>query len=156
MTSRSTLTIERRYAVGTGGSFRPGQVQQDHDPLGLQDPVGQQPSSGTKAHRPAGIAKAAPAKDHAGLGGIHPKDRDHAGDRAGQPGRCLAELLVDPPGDQDLVGGFSPSRGLLPGHHLGPITLADPLGQGLPFGKLLGRGVGGSLGIGIASLMRPA
>jgi hypothetical protein len=63
---------------------------------------------------------------------------------------------VDPPGDQDLVGGFSPSRGLLPGHHLGPITLADPLGQGLPFGKRLGRGVGGSLGIGIASLMRPA
>jgi hypothetical protein len=47
---------------------------------------------------------------------------------------------VDPLGDQDLVGGFSPSRGLVPGHQLGAIALADPLDQGLQFGKLLGRG----------------
>ena len=49
-----------------------------------------------KGHRPASITKAAPAKDHAGLGRVDPKDRHDAGDRAGQQGRGAAEPLVDP------------------------------------------------------------
>jgi hypothetical protein len=50
--------------------------------------------------------------------------------------------------DQDPVGGSTASpRTLIPGHHLGAIALADALDQALPFGKLFGRGVGGSLGM---------
>ena len=85
-----------------GRSSRPGQVQQHHELLGWQDPVGQQPASGAKAHYPASIAKGAPAKDHASFGRIHPKDRDDASDRAGQHGQGVAEPLVDPLGDEDL------------------------------------------------------
>ena len=108
---------------------------------GCQDPVGQQPASGAEGHRPAGIAKAASAKDHAGFGGIHPEDRQDASDRAGQQGRGVAELLVDLLGDQDLVGGSrAPCRGRIPAQHLGTIALANALHQGLPDGKLLGRG----------------
>ena len=103
------------------------------------------------------MAKAASAKDHAGLGRIHPKDRNDASDRADQQRRRAAQPLVDPRGDQNLVGGSRPRRwALVPAHHLGAIALADALDQGLPFGKLLGRGVGGSTGMGIASLMRTA
>ena len=60
---------------------------------------------------------------------------------------------MDPPGDNDLVCHCRPtSCDLIPGQDLGAITLADPLDQGLPLGELLGRGVGGSIGMGIASL----
>ena len=56
-------------------------------------------------------------------------------------GRRAAELLVDPVGDQDLIGvGRPSSRVLVPGHHLGAIALADALDQGPPLDKLLGRG----------------
>ena len=52
-----------------------------------------------------------------------------------------AKLLVDPPGDQDPVGGSRLSScALLPGRQLGAITLADALHERLPGGKLLGRG----------------
>ncbi len=52
----------------------------------------------------------------------------------------MAELLVDPLGHEDLVGGSMPSsRALILGQHLGAIALADPLDQGLPGGKPLGR-----------------
>jgi hypothetical protein len=48
---------------------------------------------------------------------------------------------VDQLGDQDPVAGNRPgSRDLIPRHHLGTIALADALNQGLPLGKLLGRG----------------
>jgi hypothetical protein len=87
------------------------------------------------------MAKAASAKDHAGLGRIHPKDRNDASDRADQQRRRAAQPLVDPLGDQNLVGGSRPRRwALVSAHHLGAIALADALDQGLPFGKLLGRG----------------
>ena len=60
---------------------------------------------------------------------------------ADQHGWGAAEPLADLLGDQDLVGGYGPtSRDLVPGHHLGAITLADALDQGPPGGKLLGRG----------------
>src|SRR5215211_7545693 len=119
----------------------PGQVEQHHDLFGLDNPVGQQSSSSTKGYRPATIAKATQAKDHAGLSWIHPKDRDDASDRADQHGWCAAKPLADLLGDQDLVGGYGPSsRDLIPGHDLGAITLADALDQGPPLGKLLGRG----------------
>lgn len=56
------------------------------------------------------------------------------------------EAAGDPVGNKDLVGGSGASgRGLVPGHHLGAVTLADALDQGPPLGKLLGRG-GGRLG----------
>jgi hypothetical protein len=100
------------HAVRCSRSSRPGQVEQHHDPLGLQDPVGQQPVSGAEGHRPPSISKAAPAKDHAGLGGIHPKDRDDATDRPDQQGRCAATPPVDPLGDQDPVGGNRPGSGI--------------------------------------------
>jgi hypothetical protein len=97
--------------------------------------------SSTKGYRPATIAKATQAKDHAGLGRIHPKDRNDASDRADQHGWCAAKPLADLLGDQDLVGGYGPnSRNLIPGHDLGAITLADAIDQGPPLGKLLGRG----------------
>jgi hypothetical protein len=68
---------------------------------------------------------------------IHPKDRDDASNSADQQGR----YVVDPLGDEDLVGrSRSGRRDLVPGEHLGAIALADALDQGLPFGKLLGRG----------------
>ena len=45
----------------------------------------------------------------------------------------VAELLADPLGHQDLIGGDRPSsRDLVPGHYLGVITLADTLDQGAP------------------------
>jgi hypothetical protein len=95
---------------------------------------------GPKAHRPASIAKSAPAKDHAGFGGIHPKDRDDASDRADQQGRCAAQPLVNQLGDQNLVGGRSSNCfGLVPGQQLRAIALADPFDQGLPVGELLSR-----------------
>ena len=60
---------------------------------------------------------------------------------------------MDPLGDNDLVCRCRPtSCDLIPGQDLGTITLADPLGQGSPLGELLGRGVGGSIGMGVASL----
>jgi hypothetical protein len=97
--------------------------------------------SSPKDHRPAGIAKAADTKDHAGFGRIHPKDRDDASNIADQGGRGVAELLADPLGHQDLIGGDRPgSPDLVPGHHLGAIALADTPKEGPPFGKLLGRG----------------
>jgi hypothetical protein len=40
-----------------GRSSSPGQVEQHHDALGLQDPVGQPPLRGAKARRPASIAQ---------------------------------------------------------------------------------------------------
>src|SRR5215212_663597 len=125
----------------SGRSSRPGQVEQHHELLGLDNPVSQQSLSSTKGYRPATIAKATQAKDHAGLGRIHPKDGDDASDRADQHGWCAAKPLADLLGDQDLVGGYGPSsRDLIPGHDLGAITLADALDQGPPLGKLLGRG----------------
>jgi hypothetical protein len=128
--------------VRLGWLSRPGQVEQHHKLFGLDDPVGQRPSSSsTKGHRPASIAKAADTKDHAGFGRIHPKDRDDASNRADQRGRGVAELLADPLGHQDLIGGDRPgSRDLVPGHDLGAITLADAVDQSPPLGKLLGRG----------------
>jgi hypothetical protein len=78
------LPLRPGHAVRCGRSSRPGQVEQHHGPLGLQDPVSQQPVSGAEGHCPASIAKVTPAKDHAGFGGIHPKDRHDASDRAGQ------------------------------------------------------------------------
>jgi hypothetical protein len=121
-------------------SSGPGQVEQHHELFGLDDPVGQRPSSSPKGHRPASIAKAADTKDHAGFGRIHPKDRDDASNIADQRGRGVAELLADPLGHQDLIGGDRPSsRDLVPGHHLGAIALADAVDQGPPLGKLLGR-----------------
>jgi hypothetical protein len=156
MSSQSTLAIPGRTGVRCGRLSRPGQVEQHHDPLGWKDPVGQQPASGTKAHHPASIAKAAPAKDHEGLGRIHPKDRQHASDRAGHQRRGAAELLVDLLGDQDPVGGSRLSScALLPGRQLGAITLADALTSACQAASCSAEGVGGSLGIGIASLMRP-
>jgi hypothetical protein len=107
----------------------------------LGDPVGQRPSSSPKGHRPAGIAKAADTKDHAGFGRIHTKDRDDASNIADQGGRGVSELLADPLGHQDLIGGDRPGGcDLIPGHHLGAIALADAVDQGPPLGKLLGRG----------------
>ena len=47
-------------------------------------------------------------------------------------------------------------RGRILGQHLGATALADALDQGSPFGTLLGRGVGGSTGMGVASLMSTA
>jgi hypothetical protein len=112
-----------------------------HELFGLDNPVSQQSLSSTKGYRPATIAKATQAKDHAGLGRIHPKDRDDASDIADQHGWCAAKPLADFLGDENLVGGYAPgSRDLIPGHHLGAITLADALDQGPPLGKLLGRG----------------
>jgi hypothetical protein len=112
---------------------------------------------GAKARRPASIAKAAPAKDHAGLGGIDPKDGDDASDRAGQQGWGAAEPPANLLRHKDLVGVGSPSsRVLVPGHHLGAIALADELDQGLPLGKLLGRGRWRLDRVGVASLMPPA
>jgi hypothetical protein len=129
------------HAVWSGRSSRPGQVEQHHELFGLDDPVGQQSLGSTKGYRPATIAKATQAKDHAGLGRIHSKDRDDASDRADQHGWGAAEPLADLLGDQDLVGGDGPSsRDLIPGHDLGAITLGDALDQGPPLGKLLGRG----------------
>ena len=79
--------------------------------------------SGAKGDRPRPIVEAAPAKDHAGFGRIHPKDRNDAGDRADQQGRGVAEASVDPLGDTDLVGGCRTSSwDLVPGQHLGAIT----------------------------------
>ena len=96
-------------------SFRPGQIEQHYDLFGLEDPVGQQPLGGPKAHRPASIAKSAPAKDHAGFDGIHLKDRDDASDRADQQGRCATQPLVNQLGDQNVVGGRSSNCfGLVP------------------------------------------
>jgi len=57
-----------------------------------------------KGHGPAAITKTTPAKDHARFGGIHPQDRDDAGHRAGQQGRCAAEPPVKLMRDKDLVG----------------------------------------------------
>jgi hypothetical protein len=132
---------QRWHAVRSGWPSSPGQVEQHHELLGLDNPIGQQPSSSTNRHRPAAIAKAAPAKDQAGLGRVHSKDGDDASDRAGQQGRCAAEPPLDLLGDKDLVGGYrASSRDLIPGHHLGAITLADALDQGPPLGKLLRRG----------------
>ena len=117
---------------------RPGQIEQYHGLLGWEDPVGQQPLRGAKTHRPAGITNAAPAKDHAGFGRVHPKDRDNASERAGQQGRCAAKPLVDELGDQNLVGGRSTTCfGLVPGQQLGALALADPFDQGVPVGELL-------------------
>src|SRR5215216_739842 len=125
----------------SGRSSRPGQVEQHHELFALDNPVSQQSLTSTKGYRPATIAKATQAKDHAGLGRIHPKDGDDASDRADQHGWCAAKPLADLLGDQDLVGGYGPSsRDLIPGHDLGAITLADALDQGPPLGKLLGRG----------------
>jgi hypothetical protein len=133
--------VPDKDAVQSGRSSRPGQVDQHHHPLSLDDPVGQQPSSSTKGHRPPSIAKAADTKDQAGFGRIHPKDRNDASNRADQRGRCDAEPLADPLGHQDLIGGYSPgNRDFIPGHHLGAIALADALDQSPPLGKLLGRG----------------
>ena len=96
----------QRYAICSGWSSRPGQVEQHHDPLGLQDPIGQHSLRSPKGHRPAAITKATPAKDHAGLGGVHPQDRDDASHRAGQQGRCTAEPPVKLLRHKDLVGAF--------------------------------------------------
>ena len=60
---------------------------------------------------------------------------------------------MDPLGEQDPVGGNRPgSRDLIPRHYLGAIVLADTLYQGPPLGQLLGRGVGGSIAMAVASL----
>jgi hypothetical protein len=88
------------------------------------------PASGAKGHRPPAIVKAAPAKDHAGLGRIHPKDRDDASHRAGQQGRGAAEPPVDPLSDQDLVGG---SQSRPPRPHPRPAPGSDhPGGRARP------------------------
>jgi hypothetical protein len=64
---------------------------------------------------------------------------------------------VDPPGDNDLVSRCGPtSCDLIPGQDIGAIILADPFHQGPPLGELPGRGVGGSIDMGVASLMRTA
>jgi hypothetical protein len=110
---------------------------------------------GPKAHRPASIAKSAPAKDHAGFGGIHPKDRDDASDRADQQGRCAAQPLVNQLGDQNLVGGRSSNcLGLVPGQQLGAIALADPFDRACQSASCSADGGGGSIDTGIASLVQ--
>jgi len=139
MTSPVDPSPPKQACRRAGRSPSPAQVQQHHDLLGLHEPVGQQPSGGTKGDRPPDIAKAAPAKDHAGLGRIHPKNRDDASDVADQERRGITKLPADPVGNQDLVGR---SRDLVPDHYLGAVTLADTLEQGPPLGKLLGRGCG--------------
>src|SRR4029450_10810898 len=102
MTRQSSPYRPDLACLRSGWSSRPGQVNQDHNLLGWENPIGQQPSSATKAHRPPGTPKAAPAKPHAGLGRIHPKDREDASKRAGQQGRGVAESLVDRLRDEDL------------------------------------------------------
>src|SRR5215218_1579002 len=141
MTSRSTPYAQTWHAVRSGRSV----IQTRSGPAAprsarLAGPSRSATRQGAKGHRPPSIAKPASAKDHAGLGGIHPKDRDDPGDRTGQQGRCAAEPLAGLLGDQHLVGGSRPSRGRIPGQHLGAVALADPLDQGLPVGKPLGRG----------------
>jgi hypothetical protein len=110
---------------------------------------------GSKAHRPASIAKSAPAKDHAGFGGVHPKDRDDASDRADQQGRCAAQPLVNQLGDQNLVGGRSSNCfGLVPGQQLRAIAWRIRSIRACQSASCSADGGGGSIDTGIASLVQ--
>jgi len=100
-----------------------------------------------------------PDPEHdAGGGRIDAEDRGDAGDVAKEDGRCVAELLTDPIGKDDLVRCYSPSSAA--------TSSQDTTSERSPWrmrstkarhsSSCSAEGTGGSIGLGVVSVMRAA
>lgn len=96
------------YRLEGGASPGPGQVEQHDNAFRLDHPVGQEPAARSEGRRPGVVVDLPEPEDDAGGGRVDPQDRGDAGDVAKQDGRCVAELLADAMGKDDLVRRLQP------------------------------------------------